>query len=147
MKINVDELDIDYGIAPKRNKEPSMPISNLLSNKNTTIEDLLNYENLFDELESKNPELLKYFTKDKIKILIDYMIKEPEKDDYEKINKYAFTCCEIFKLKIEHILNLFFIDDNDDSLCLLDELFSFIDNNKENNKELNTVLCGYLLQP
>ena len=143
MKINVDELDIDYGIAPKRNKEPSMPISNLLSNKNTTIEDLLNYENLFDELESKNSELLKYFTKDKIKILIDYMIKEPEKDDYEKINKYAFTCCEIFKLKIEHILNLFFIDDNDDSLCLLDELFSFIDNNKENNKELNTVLCGY----
>ena len=143
MKINVDELDIDYGMAPKRNKEPSMQISNLLSNKNTTIEDLLNYENLFDELESKNPELLKYFTKDKIKILIDYMIKEPEKDDYEKINKYAFTCCEIFKLKIEHILNLFFIDDNDGSLCLLDELFSFIDNNKENNKELNTVLCGY----
>ena len=126
MKINVDELDIDYGMAPKRNKEPSMLISNLLSNKNTTIEDLLNYENLFDELESKNSELLKYFTKDKIKILIDYMIKEPEKDDYEKVNKYSFTCCEIFKLKIEHILNPFFIDDNDDSLCLLDELFSFL---------------------
>ena len=145
MLINVDGFGIYFQEEPITKKTSPIPISNLLSNKKTTVEDLLNFENILDEFNSRNTELLNYFTKDKIKILINYMIKEPENDDYEKGQKFSFICAEIFKLKIDNILEKFFIDDNtNNNNELLDELFSFlINNNTKNTKKLNSILCGY----
>ena len=145
--INIDDIDIDFSndINDNNNNKQKISISNLLSNKNTTLEDLLNYDNLLDEFHSKNPELLNYFTNDKIKIMIDYMIKEPENDDYEKGHKFPFVCAEIFKLKIDNILNKFFNEnDKDKNNNLLDKLFSFI-NNEKTNKKLNPILCEYFV--
>ena len=142
MLINIDNIEIPPEIIVE--EKPKIPISEILSDNNNTIENILNYSSILDELNSKNEELLKYFQKDKIKILIDYIIKEPEEDNFEKGHKFPFICCEIFKLGIDEILNQFFINDKKDNnnLELIDYLLLFL-SSKEKMKNLNVILCGY----
>ena len=142
MKIDIDNIEIP--LEPIIKEEPKEPISKILSDENTTIENILNYPTILDEFISKNEDLIKYFTIDKIKILINYIIKEPKDDNFEKGHKYPFICSEILKLKIPEILNQFLNNDNENNnIELLDYLLSFIPNKAEDIKNLNYILCGY----
>ena len=144
MQLNVDNIEIPS--VPKIEEKPTIPISQILSDSNTTIENILNYPTILDEINSKNEELLKYFQKDKIKILIDFIIKEQEEDNFEKGHKFPFLCCEIFKSGKDELLNKFFVNDNNkenENFELLDYLFSFLQNKNESKKKLNNILCGY----
>ena len=139
MLIDIDNIEIPS--LPEIKEQTTISITKILSDENLTIESILNYPTLLDELSSKNEELLKFFQKDKIKLLIDYIIKEPEEDNFEKGHKYPFLCCQIFKQNIDEILIQFF--NNDDNFELLDYLLSFLPNKKEDIKKLNSILCGY----
>ena len=144
MQLNIDNIEIPS--EPIIQEKPTIPISQILSNENITIENILNYPTILDEFNSKNEELLKYFQKDKIKILIDFIIKEPEEDNFEKGHKFPFLCCEIFKSGNVEILNQFFVDENNkenENFELLDYLLSFLPNKNEHKKELNNILSGY----
>ena len=66
MKIDIDNIEIP--LEPIIKEEPKEPISKILSDENTTIENILNYPTILDEFISKNEDLIKYFTIDKIKI-------------------------------------------------------------------------------
>jgi len=98
--------------------KPSEAIEKLLSDKNTTIEDLLREEELLQELRNKNnKKLIEYFDKEKIKKLLDYIIKEPEikeedldsKENREKGLKFPFLCSQIFDLRIDELFQYFFM--------------------------------------
>ena len=115
MQLNIDNIEIPS--EPIIQEKPKIPISQILSDENITIENILNYPTILDEFNSKNEELLKYFQKDKIKILIDFIIKEPEEDNFEKGHKFPFLCCEIFKSGNDELLNQFFFDKNQFNLA------------------------------
>ena len=106
----------NFGVGMGSN-EPSESIKKILSDKNNTLEDLLRDEDLLNELGSKNEKLIKYFDKEKIKQLLDYIIKEPEidenaeetKENKDKGYKFPFLCSQIFGLQIEELYKFFFM--------------------------------------
>lgn len=63
---------------------PSQAIENLLAKSDTTVEDLLDEDDIIQEMRNGNEKLLKYFKRDKLKILIDYITKMPAEDDHRK---------------------------------------------------------------
>ena len=125
--------------------KPSESIQKILSDKNKTLEDLLREEDLLHELNSKNEELFKYFDKEKIKKLIDYIIKEPEIDENapetqenkDKGYKFPFVCYQIFGLELEELLKYFFMTNKQIEKELKNENKENVENKKEdNNKEV-----------
>ena len=87
----------------------SEAIDKKLNDPNTKIEDLLREDELLQEFRSQNQKLIEYFDREKIKRLIDYIIKMPEVDEHEKGYKFPFLCSQIFGLEIDKMLNLFFV--------------------------------------
>ena len=118
--------------------KPSESIQKILSNKNKTLEDFLRDEDLLHELNSKNEQLFKYFDKQRIKNLIDYIIKEPEIDEKapetsenkDKGYKFPFVCSQIFGLELEELLKYFFMTNKQ-----IEEEFNNENKEKEKNKE------------
>ena len=108
---------IDNNDINPKDAQISQSIEKILSDKNTILEDLFEYDQLLDEFNNKNENLFKFFNKEKIKSLITYIIKEPQIDDNEieskesknKIYKYPFLCSEIFKLEKNELLKYFFM--------------------------------------
>jgi len=98
MGINFGNMNLTSEAIEKKLKDP-----------NTKIEDLLREEELLQEFRSQNQNLIEYFDRDKIKSLIDYIIKMPEVDEHEKGYKFPFLCSQIFGLEIDKMLNLFFV--------------------------------------
>ena len=100
------------------NYQPSEKIEKLLSDKGTTIEDLLKEDDILDEFRNLNKKLIDFFDKQKVKHLLEYIIKEPiidEKDIEKEENKnkglkFPFKCSQIFALEIEEIFKYFFIN-------------------------------------
>ena len=109
------------------NKPPDS-ITKKLSEPNTTLEDLLKEEELLQEFRSQNKDLINFFNKQKIKEMLNYIIKE-QVDEQEKGYKFPFLCSQIFGLEIEDIMKYFFITNKE-----MEELEKN-QNDKENNKE------------
>jgi len=72
-----------------------------------SLEDLLILEGITEELQNKNKKLINYFTKEKIKQMLDYIIKEPKEDDYNKGHKFPFVCYKLFNIEEKNIMNFF----------------------------------------
>ena len=92
-----------------RMKLASESIEKKLKDPNTEVEDLLKEEDLLQELRSQNEKLIDYFDRNKIKRLIDYIIKEPEVDEQEKGYKFPFLCSQIFGLELDKMIDHFFV--------------------------------------
>jgi len=92
-----------------RMKLASESIEKKLKDPNTEVEDLLREEDLLQELRSQNEKLIDYFDRNKIKRLIDYIIKEPEVDEQEKGYKFPFICSQIFGLELDKMIDHFFV--------------------------------------
>ena len=61
------------------------------------VEDLLILDGIVDELQNKNKNLINFFTKEKIKQMLDYIIKEPkDEEDHNKGYKFPFVCSKLF---------------------------------------------------
>ena len=112
-------------------------IKSIISDKSKTIEDLLRVEDLLLELSSKNEELIKYFDKEKIKIMIDYIIKEPQIEENapettekkEKGYKFPFLCSQIFGLENNELFKFFFMTNHQINEELAKEKNNALDNN------------------
>ena len=83
----------------------SEAIDKKLNDPNTTVEDLLKEEELLQEFRSQNEKLIDFFDKDKIKHLLDYIIKEQE-DEQDKGYKFPFLCSQIFGLELDKIMKM-----------------------------------------
>ena len=75
--------------------------------KPPSLEDLLILEGITDEFQNKNKKLINFFTKEKIKQMLDYIIKEPKEDDYNKGHKFPFVCSKLFNIEEKKIMNYF----------------------------------------
>ena len=90
-------------------KLTSESIDKKLKDPKTEVEDLLRDEDLLQELRSQNEKLIEYFDRNKIKRLLDYIIKEPEVDEQEKGYKFPFLCSQIFGLELDKMIDHFFV--------------------------------------
>ena len=77
------------------------------NNNSPPLEELLIEEGLIDELQSKNEKLINYFNKEKIKQMLDYIIKEPKEDDHNKGHKFPFICSKLFNVEEIKIMKYF----------------------------------------
>ena len=72
------------------------------------LEELLIEDGIIEELQNKNEKLIKYLTKEKIKQMIDYIIKEPKEEDHNKGHKFPFVCSKLFNVEEAKIMKYFF---------------------------------------
>ena len=78
-----------------------------------SLEDLLTLEGITEELQNKNKKLINFLTKEKIKQMLDYIIKEPKEDDYNKGHKFPFVCSKLFNIEEKNIMNFFHMTDKE----------------------------------
>ena len=77
-------------------------------NKNVSLEEILSDDTIIPEIESHNKTLLNYLNKDKIRQMIDYIIKEPPNDsDHDKGYKFPWICSQIFNIGESNIMKYF----------------------------------------
>ena len=80
----------------------------LKENNNIPLEDILSEDSVIDEIQNQNKNLINYLNKEKIKQMIDYIIKEPSIDiEHEKGYKFPWVCSQIFNLGNSHIMKYF----------------------------------------
>ena len=72
------------------------------------LEELLIEDGIIEELQNKNEKLIKYLTKEKVKQMIDYIIKEPKEEDHNKGHKFPFVCSKLFNVEETKIMKYFF---------------------------------------
>ena len=96
------------GIHKKRSKLTGEIDKKIGENSNVSLEDILSEETVIDELQSQNECLLKYLNKEKIKQMIDYIIKEPPDDNnYDKGHKFPWVCSQLFNIGEPSIMKYF----------------------------------------
>jgi hypothetical protein len=62
-------------------------IENLLKSEESTLDDLLDEDDLLQEVKNSNPNLLRWMTRDRVKELLNYIILMPEVDEHNKGHK------------------------------------------------------------
>ena len=122
----------NFGIYNYLNFNKNTNIDKLLSDNDTSpiLEDLLIEEGIIDELQNKNEKLIKYLNKEKIKQMLDYIIKEPkDEEDHNKGYKFPFVCSKLFNVEESKIMKYFFKTNKE-----------LNDEKKDNNKKGKTDL-------
>ena len=77
-------------------------------NNNINLEEILGDDTIIDEVQNQNKTLLNYLDKEKIKKMIDYIIKEPPEDiSHDKGHKFPWVCSQIFNLGDYNIMKYF----------------------------------------
>ena len=115
------------------------------NNNSPKLEDLLIEDGLIDELKNKNEKLINYFNQNRIKQMLDYIIKEPKEDDYNEGHKFPFICSKLFNVEEIKIMNYFFktnkelINEKNENKNyeLNNSLNIDIDKNEEKEEEIN----------
>ena len=72
------------------------------------LEELLIEEGIIEQLQNKNDKLIKYLNKEKIKQMLDYIIKEPKEEDHNKGHKFPFVCSKLFNVEEIKVMKYFF---------------------------------------
>ena len=137
----------------------------LTENNSLSLEEILSEDSLIDELQGNSQIIINYLTKEKIKQIIDYIIKEPPLDaPHDRGHKFPWVCTQLFTIENSPILKYLYktnkelkeenkenndkmdLDNNNNEqsnnnnkIELLDYLLTFL----KTDKELNYVLCGY----
>ena len=139
------------GIHKKKPKLSDEINKKINENPNLPLEDLLSEETFVDEIESKNELIYSYLNKEKIKQMVNYIIKEPPSDSsHDKGYKFPWICSQIFNIEDRNIMKYFYKTNNElenkkennknsKNIEMLDYLLSFL----YSDSELNYVLCGY----
>ena len=101
-----------------------------------SLEDLLILDGIVEELQNKNKNLINFFTKEKIKQMLDYIIKEPKIEDHNTGHKFPFVCSKLFNIEEKNIMKYFFKTNKELSQeKILENNLS--QNKEEKNKEIN----------
>ena len=154
--------NIGFRSHKKNIKSPGIIEKKITDNNSIPLEEILSEDSVIDELQSGNKILIKYLNKERVKQMIDYIIKEPPDDSsYDKGHKYPWICSQLFNIENSEILKYFYMTNKEleleeakenenrmdiefdknteNNIELLDYLSTFL----TSNKELNYVLCGY----
>ena len=154
--------NIGFRSHKKNIKSPGIIEKKITENNSIPLEEILSEESLIDELQSGNKILIKYLNKERVKQMIDYIIKEPPDDtSYDRGHKYPWICSQLFNIENSEILKYFYMTNkeleeeekkenenrmdididknNENKIELLDYLLTFL----TANNEPNYVLCGY----
>ena len=130
-----------FGIYDFSNNEESIKNSEIINQKldditnPPSLDDLLQLEGIIDELQNKNKKLINFFTKEKIKQMLDYIIKEPKSDDQLKGHKFPFICSKLFNIEEKNMMNYFHLTNKE--LSQLQKESSASQNNFEKSNEHN----------
>ena len=77
-------------------------------NNNIPLEEILSEDTVIDELQNQNKTLIKYLNKDKIKQMIDYIIKEPPDNSNHDVGyKFPWVCSQLFNIGDSNIMKYF----------------------------------------
>ena len=154
--------NIGFRSHKKNIKSPGIIEKKITENNSIPLEEILSEESVIDELQSGNKILIKYLNKERVKQMIDYIIKEPPDDtSYDRGHKYPWICSQLFNIENSEILKYFYMTNkeleeeekkenenrmdididknNENKIELLDYLLTFL----TANNEPNYVLCGY----
>ena len=97
------------GIHKKKPKLSDEINKKINENPNLPLEDLLSEETFVDEIESKNELIYSYLNKEKIKQMVNYIIKEPPSDSsHDKGYKFPWICSQIFIIEDRNIMKYFY---------------------------------------
>jgi len=122
----------------------------LKENENIPLTEILSEDTVIDEIQNKNKLLYKYFNKEKVKKLVDYIIKDPPSDSSHEIGyKFPWTCSQIFNLEDRNIMKYFLKtnfelanekneeekNENNDNNDLYEDVEMEDENKNEGNKE------------
>ena len=112
------------------NRQPEI-INEKLSDINNPppLEELLIEDGIIEELQNKNEKFINYLNKEKIKQMIDYIIKEPKEEDHNKGHKFPFVCSKLFNVEETKVMKYFFKTNK--------ELINEINNEKNDNSTDN----------
>ena len=83
---------------------PSEAIEKLIKNPDATIEDFLDEEDFLQESKSST----KWINRDRVRKLVDYIIKMPEVDEHNLAHKFPFNSNEILTNEIKEVIDMFF---------------------------------------
>ena len=114
-------------------------------NNNIPLEEILAEDSLIDEIQSQNKTLIKYFNKDKIRQMIDYIIKEPPNDDNHDIgHKFPWVCSQLFNIGDSNIMKYFLktnqeLEEEEKEENKNDNNNNDIENKNSNNIKINEI--------
>ena len=91
-----------------QNKNSIINLKLANDNNPPQLEDLLIEEDIINELQNKNGKLIKYLNKEKVKQMLDYIIKEPKDEDHNKAYKFPFVVSKLFNVEEINIMKFFF---------------------------------------
>ena len=99
----------------------------LKENNSLSLEEILSEDSLIDELQGNSQIIINYLTKEKIKQIIDYIIKEPPLDaPHDRGHKFPWVCTQLFTIENSPILKYLYKTNKE----LKEE-------NKENNDKMD----------
>ena len=75
--------------------ESDSKVDELLKDPNSSIDDLLAEADIIQQFSYQTQKFSEYFTKDKIKQLVDFIIKEPIEDDQLKGHKCPYVAYQL----------------------------------------------------
>ena len=81
--------------------------------ENLSLEEYLKNDEAILCYKDMNKNARKYFDKNKIKLLIKYVIEEPENDDYLRGHKFPFIASEMLKSANDRIQDMFVLTDEE----------------------------------
>ena len=124
-----------YGLYNYFYQNKNSKITQKLTNNNNPpqLEDLLIEEDIVDELQNKNEKLINYLNKEKIKQMLDYIIKEQNDEDHNKAYKFPFVVSKLFNVEDTNIMKYFFKTDKEIINEKLENDKKFEDNKNEIN--------------
>ena len=131
-----------YKITPNEIENTESNINSIekkLNSPDTTLEDLLIEDDLLSEIRNQNQKLIEFFDKDKIKSLVNYIIKEPKEDNDLIGHKFPFVASEILNSEEDKILYYFFNtkSEQENKNYKSDEMnLKINDDEKNNNKKI-----------
>ena len=104
-----------YGLYNYFYQNKNSKINQKLANNNNPpqLEDLLIEEDIVDELQNKNEKLINYINKEKIKQMLDYIIKEQNDEDHNKAYKFPFVVSKLFNVEETNIMKYFLKTDKE----------------------------------
>ena len=118
-------------------------IEKKLNSPNTTLEDLLEEDDIITEIRNQNEKLIDFFDENKIKNLVNYIIKEPKEDNELIGYKFPFIASEILNSDDDRILSYFintkseleninkYKTTNYDNINLFNDEFEYKNNDKK----------------
>ena len=126
-----------YGLYNYFYQNKNSKITQKLANNNNPpqLEDLLIEEDIVDELQNKNEKLINYLNKEKIKQMLDYIIKEQNDEDHNKAYKFPFVVSKLFNVEDTNIMKYFFKTEKE----IINEKFENDKKFEDNKNEINNI--------